>query len=155
MQMRFETRYDTWLVAVLGAVGLILLGLPLALYSTLAAHGQPIWPLIPGPVIYLLVLSATLPQYYEVREEGLFIRQGWKKTRLAYPAICELRIWNSALSAAVFSTHRLMITAVPGGQFVIAVAEQERFMAEIARRSPQLEQGTAGLKGRGGSPVWC
>jgi hypothetical protein len=66
-----------------------------------------------------------------------------------------LRIWNSALSAAVFSTHRLMITAVPGGQFVIAVAEQERFMAEIARRSPQLEQGTAGLKGRGGSPVWC
>jgi hypothetical protein len=153
--MRFETRYDTWLVTLLAAVGLILFGLPLALYSTLAAHGLPIWPLLPGPAIFVLVLFATLPQYYEVREEGLYIRQGWKKTLLSYSAICELRVWNSALSAAVFSTHRLMVTAVPGGQFVIAVAEQERFLAEIARRSPQLEESSSGLKARGGSPVLC
>ncbi len=153
--MRFKTRYDTWLVTLLAAVGLILLGLPLALYPTLAAHGQPIWPLIPGPAIYFLVLFATLPQYYEVREEGLYIRRGWKKTLLSYPAICELRVWNSALSAPVFSTHRLMVTAVPGGQFVIAVAEQERFLAEIAHRAPQLEQSSSGLKGHGGSPLWC
>jgi len=152
--MRFKTRYDTWLVTLLAAIGLILLGLPLALYSTLAAHGQPIWPLLPGPVIYLLVFSATLPQYYEVREEGLYIRQGWKGTLLPYPAISEVRVWNSALSAAVFSTHRLKVTAAPGGSFVIAVAEQERFLSEIARRSPQLEQSSSGLKGRDGSPVW-
>jgi hypothetical protein len=152
--MRFETRYDIWLVTVLGAIGLILLGLLVVVSPVLAWHGQPFWPLLPGPVIYVLVLSATLPQYYEVREDGLYIRQGWKKTLLSYPALCELRVWDSALSAAVFSTHRLMVTAVPGGQFVIAVAEQERFLAEIARRSPQLEQGSSGLKGRGGSPAW-
>lgn len=143
--MRFETRYNRWLVTLLAAVGMILLGLPLVLYFPLAAHGQPIWPLLPGPAIFIVALFATLPQYYEVREEGLFIRQGWKKTLLYYPALSELRIWNSALSAAVFSTHRLMVTATPGSQFVIAVAEQERFLTEVARRSPQLKQSPSGL----------
>jgi len=150
--MRFETRYDAWLVTVLAAVGAILLGLPLVLYPTLAAHGQPVWPLLPGLAVFVLALSATLPQYYEVREEGLYIRQGWKKRLLPYPAICELRIWNSAFSAAVLSTHRLMITAVPGGQLVIAVKQQGRFLTEVARRSPQLVESPSGLKGRGGPP---
>ena len=122
--------------------------------GVLVADGQPIWPLLPGPAIFFVVLFATLPQYYEVREEGLYIRQGWKKTLLSYPAIRELRIWNSALSAAVYSTHRLVVTAVPGGQFVIAVAEQDRFLAEIARRAPQLEQKPLGLKTPGGSATW-
>ena len=152
--MRFKTRYDKWLVTILGAIGLILFGLLVAVLPVLAMHGQAFWPLLAGPVIYLLVLSATLPQYYEVREEGLYIRQGWRKTLLFYPAISEVRVWNSALSAAVFSTHRLKVTAAPGGSFVIAVAEQERFLSEIARRSPQLEQSSSGLEGRDGSPVW-
>jgi hypothetical protein len=152
--MRFETRYDRWLVAVLIVIGLLLFGFPLALFPVLASHGQPIWPLLPGPVIYLLALSATLPQYYVLREEDLYIRQGWKKALIPYSALCELKAMNSALSAPVFSMHRLLVTAVPGGQFIIAVAEQERFLAEILRRAPQLEQGSSGLMTRGGSPAW-
>jgi hypothetical protein len=152
--MRFETRYDKWLAGVLIGIGLLLFGLPVALHSLLAVHGQPIWPLLPGPVIYLLALSVTLPQYYELREEGLYIRQGWKKALLPYSALCELCAADSVLSAPVFSTHRLQVTAVPGGLFLIAVAEQERFLAEVARRAPQLEQWPSGLKSRGGSPSW-
>jgi hypothetical protein len=150
LHMRFETRYDKWLVWVLAAVGLMLVGI----CPMLVAMGQPTWPLLPGPAIFFLVLLATLPQYYEVREEGLYIRQGWKKTLLSYPSIRELRVRNSALSAAVYSTHRLVVAAAPGGQFVIAVADQERFLAEIARRSPQLEPSPSGLVGRGESPNW-
>jgi hypothetical protein len=154
--MRFETRYDKWLAGVLIAVGLIVFGQPVAaLYFSHTGHGQPIWPLfLPGPAIYLLVLSATLPQYYELREEGLFIRQGWKKALLAYSALCEVYTVNSVLSAPVFSTHRLQVTAAPGGQFLIAVAEQERFLAEVARRAPQLEQWPSGLRIPGGTPSW-
>jgi len=153
--MRFETRYDTWLVAVLIAVGLLLFGIPLAGYSVLASRGQPVWPLLPAPAIFLLALSATLPQYYELREESLYIRQGWKKALIPYPALCSLSTMNSALSAPVFSTHRLLVTAVPGGQFLIAVAEQERFLAEVARRTPQMEQWPSGLRIPGGKPSWC
>jgi len=154
-QMRFETRYDKWLVGVLIATGLILFGLPVALYYILPASGQPVWPFFFGPVIFVFALSATLPQYYELREEGLFIRQGWKKALLPYSALCELRTADGLLSAPVFSTHRLQVTAVPGGQFLIAVAEQGRFLAEVARRTPQMEQWPSGLRTPGGKPSWC
>jgi hypothetical protein len=152
--MRFETRYDKWIVGVLIAAGLILFGLPLALYSNLMAHGQPVWTLFFGPVIFCIVLAGTLPQYYELREDGLFIRRGWKKALLPYSDLRELSTVNSTLSAPVFSTHRLLVTAAHGGRFMIAVAEQERFLAEVARRAPQLEEGPSGLKTRGSSPNW-
>jgi hypothetical protein len=154
-QMRFETRYDKWLVGVLIATGSILFGLPVGLYFNPATHGHPVWLFLFGPVIFVLALSVTLPQYYELREEGLFIRQGWKKALLAYSALGELSTADSVLSAPVFSTHRLLVTAVPGGQFLIAVADQKRFLAEVARHAPQLEQWPSGLKARGGSPSWC
>ncbi|MGA9669524.1 MAG: hypothetical protein WBQ94_09965 [Terracidiphilus sp.] len=153
--MRFETRYDKWLAGVLVATGLILFGLPVAHYSNLAVQGEPVWTLFFGPVIFVFALSATLPQYYELREEGLFIRQGWRKKLLPYSALCELCTITSLLSAPVFSAHRLQVTAAPGGQFLIAVAEQERFLAEVACRAPQLEKWPSGLKARGGSPSWC
>jgi hypothetical protein len=104
-----------------------------------------------APAVVLTALSCTLPQYYEVREDGLFIRQGRKKALLPYSALRELEAVNSPFSAPVFSTHRLQITAVPGGEFLIAVAEQERFLVEVARHAPQLEQRPSGLKTRSGS----
>ena len=152
--MRFETRYDKWLVGVLIGTGLILLGLPILCYLQHAEHGPPIWIFFFGPVIYVIAFSATLPQYYEVREEGLFIRQGWYKALLPYSALCELCAADGVLSAPVFSTHRLQVSAVPGGLFLIAVAEQEQFLAEVARRAPQLEKWPSGLRTPGGKPSW-
>jgi hypothetical protein len=148
--MRFETRYDKWLTGLLISVGVISIGVPF----DLAAHGQLMWVLFLWPVIFFFAISAALPQYYEVRENGLFIRQGWKKALLPYSAISELRIWHSALSAAVFSTHRLVITAT-SEKFVIAVAEQERFLTEVANRAPHLDQSPSGLKSRTGSHCLC
>ena len=153
--MRFRTRYEGWMVAMLIAVGLVLIAIPVLIHFSTPAHGRP--PLaifLIGPVVYALVMTATLPQYYEVREEGLFLRQGWKKTLLSYDALWELSEWNSVLSAPVFSTHRLLVNAAPGGQFVIAVAEQERFLAEVSRHAPQLEVWPSGLKAKGGQPTW-
>ena len=151
--MRFKTRYDIWLTGLLIAIGLFLFGMPVVLYFNHATHGKPIGVLFVGPAVFVFVLSATLPQYYELREDGLFIRQGWKKALLPYSSLYELSAGNSVLSAPVFSTHRLQVSAVPGGQFLIAVAEQERFLAEVALRAPQLEQWPSGLKARGGSPM--
>jgi hypothetical protein len=105
-------------------------------------------------IVLSVVFACLLPQYYEVREDGLFIRQGRKKSLLPYSALRELEAVNSPFSAPVFSTHRLQITAVPGGEFLVAVAEQERFLAEVARHAPQLEQRPSGLKTRSGSPSW-
>jgi fatty acid desaturase len=75
--MRFQTKFDRWLVSVLflsafisGAV------VPAVFFHILGANWFPILLTIFCWTIWLLALSSTLPQYYEIREDGLFIRQG-------------------------------------------------------------------------------
>jgi len=150
--MRFETRFDGWLVALIGLGCVVGCASPVIVLLQAKGQGVSSWLMLLVPVVVLFSLFACLPQYYDVREDGLFIRQGRKKVLLPYSALSELDVVNSAFSAPVFSTHRLQVTAVPGGQFLIAVAEQDRFLAEVARHAPQLEQRHSGLKTRSGSP---
>jgi len=94
--------------------------------------------------IWLLPLSFTLPQYYEIRDDGLFIRQGWKKVLIPYPSLTEVKTWRSFLSSAVFSTDRITVSAGAYKSFVIAVVEKERFFAELSTRCPQMEKKNTG-----------
>lgn len=142
--MRFETRYDAWLVVVLSVVALEMIVLPFAFYFTHVVRGAPLLLFLIGPMIMAFVFSLTLPQYYELRDDGMFIRQGWKRALLSYDALRELRAETGVLSAPVFSTRRVYVTVVPGGEWVIAVADEERFLAEVRRRAPQLRQGAGG-----------
>ena len=140
--MRFKTRYDAWLVAVLSAVALEMLVMPCAFYFTNVVQGAQMWLFLVGPVIMAFVLSLTLPQYYELRDDGMFIRQGWRRALLSYDGLRELRAETGVLSAPVFSTHRIYVTAASAGGWVIAVAEEEKFLAEVRRRAPQLQRGS-------------
>ena len=148
IKMRFKTRFDRWMVAMYAVIGLIFCSLPVLLYFPLKAQGLPIWLPFFFPVLFVLLLSLHLPQYYEFREGSLYIRQGWRKVQLPYSAILELRVWNSGLSAPVLSTHRLVVATSPGMEYVIAVDQQEQFLSEIERRSPQLERCSSGLRAR-------
>ena len=141
--MRFATRYDRWLIAVLFVVVLVNVGLPFGMYFTHALPVSQMWMFLFGPVVLALVLFATLPQYYEVRSNGLFLRQGWRKTLLPYAELRELRAEKDMLSAPVFSTRRIYVEAAHSSKWIIAVAEQERFLAEVFRRAPQLNRGGA------------
>ncbi len=140
--MRFKTRYDAWLVVVLSVVALEMIVMPCAFYFTHVVRGAPMLLFLIGPMIMAFVFSLTLPQYYELRPDGMFIRQGWKRALLSYDALRELRAKTGVLSAPVFSTHRIYITVVPADRWVIAVAEEERFLAEVRRRAPQLQRGS-------------
>ena len=58
--------------------------------SLLASTGTNLMPLWCVALLWLywaLVLSYTLPQYYEVRPEGLFIRRGWRKVLIPYAGL--------------------------------------------------------------------
>lgn len=137
--MRFETRYDGWIVTVLAAEGMLFVILPLAFYFNHVMPGGQLWLFLIGPLVMALVLFLTLPQYYEVREDGLFIRQGWRKALLPYAALREMHADDGVLSAPVFSTHRVYLSADPGRQWVLAVKEQDQFLAEVKRHAPQLK----------------
>jgi hypothetical protein len=152
--MHFKTRYDKWIVVVLGAVSLLMLAMPCVMYITASMRAGQLWMFLVGPMVMLFALSATLPQYYDVRQDGLLIRQGWKRVLLRYPNLRQLRAETGVLAAPVFSTHRIYLSAVPGGDWILAVAEQERFLDEVQARAPQLTRGPSGLQRSGSSGWW-
>jgi len=136
--MRFETRYDRWLVILL-------------IVAAVCSLVPSFLPGAPGGVrllavaICAVVIVSTLPQYYEVRSDGLFIRQGWKKRLIPYASLAGLQSMVDWRSAGVFSSQRIAIATREGKRYLIAVAEEERFLEEVARRSPQLERKSFGL----------
>jgi hypothetical protein len=137
--MRFATKFDTWLVVCLVA------GLGGSLVPAL--RGIPShWVLAPIGLIWGYLLLATLPQYYEVRPEGLFIRQGiLTKVLIPYEELTEVRASSDSRSAGVYSTDRVMVATKKPKTYVIAPVEQDRFFEEVARRAPQLERRAGGL----------
>ncbi|MFP5235022.1 MAG: PH domain-containing protein [Acidobacteriota bacterium] len=137
--MRFKTRYDGWILAVLVVAGVIQVGIPASIYLGGAVPAKWLWIFLVGPLAIGFVLWMTLPQYYDVREDGLFIRQGWRKAVLPYADLNEMRAEDGVLSAPVFSLHRIYLNTTQSGQWVIAVAEQDRFLAEVKTRAPQLK----------------
>jgi hypothetical protein len=97
------------------------------------------------PPIWLIVLAAMLPQYDEVREDVLFLRQGWRRILIPYTSLIGIQARSDSMSVPVFSTDRLLIVIRGGKRFLIAVAERERFLAEVSQPCPQLERRTQGL----------
>jgi hypothetical protein len=144
--MRFETKYDTWLVIVLGlASTLTCVVLPVVRIVAPGSHPGPLWLTLMPVVLWLIVITCTLPQYYELRANGLFIRQGWKKSLIPYASLVELQPVSDSRSAGVFSTDRILLSTLAGRQFVIAVEQEARFIAEVSKRCPQLERRPSGF----------
>jgi hypothetical protein len=139
--MRFQTKFDSWLVAVLFLSAFIsCFVVPAVFFHTLGANWFPVLLTIFCWAIWLLSLSCSLPQYYEIRGDGLFIRQGWKKVLIPYSSLTEVKSWRSCLSAAVFSTDRILVSAGAYKSFVIAVVEKDRFFVELSTRCPHLQK---------------
>lgn len=144
--MRFETRFDRWLVVMLilaAAVSCVVL--PVIRFLAPGPNPGPLWFAFTPWVIWLIVVPCALPQYYEVREDGLFLRQGWRKSLIPYASLVELQSRSDSMSAGVFSTDRILVVTKEGKRFLIAVAEDERFLTEVSERCPQLERRNFGL----------
>lgn len=146
--MRFATKVDRWLawLLVLAAIVTCLMIPGIRLFAPGAAT-TPLWLAFLPLLIWLAALTCALPQYYEVRENGLFVRQGWRKRLIPYASLLGLQPISDSRSAPVFSTDRLLVETREGN-LLIAVAEQERFLAEVSKRCPQLEHTGFGLRMR-------
>ena len=139
--MRFETRYDRWLVTLtVLAAGVTCVVVPARRFLAPGSQPAPPWLTIAMLAFWGIVLSCTLPQYYEVLESGLFLRQGWRKSLIPYASLVELQPMSDSRSSGVFSTQRILVVTREGKRFLIAVAEEERFLAEVSKRCPQLER---------------
>jgi hypothetical protein len=143
--MRFATKFDRWLVILLIGVAVLTVPLPiLGFLTNPAATGSRLRAIL-APLIWLVFLRCTLPQYYEVRADCLFIRQGWRKISLPYASLVALQPVTDYSSAPVFSTDRLVVTTRENTWFSIAPALQREFIEAVAARCPQLEHNDFGL----------
>jgi len=79
----------------------------------------------------------SFPRYYEVREDGLFMRRGSNMNLIPYESIYELSPISPSLDS--FWPNRILIMLMNGKTLSIAVTEQERFLTEIFKVCPQLE----------------
>lgn len=140
--MRFRTRYDRSLVLVLAfaAVASSVL-LPASRYYFQVAGAAPpaLWISFLPTAVWLVVLASSWPQFYEIRDDGLFVRQGWRKTLIAYNSLKDAKAVSDSRSAGVFSARRITLNTRDGKDFTIAVAEEERFLAELGKRCPRLK----------------
>ena len=95
--------------------------------------------------VWLGALSGTLPQYYEVGSDVLYLRQGWRKIRIPWASLVQLHSYSDSQSAGVFSTDRILVVTTQGKRYLIAVAEEEHFLDAVLASCPNLQRTAFGL----------
>jgi hypothetical protein len=95
--------------------------------------------LLAMPLILLLVCFKNFPEYYEVQENGLFVRQGWKKNLIPYSTI-DMLLPLAPAFRWLPPINRILVIPEKGENFVVTPSEKETFLTEISKRCPQLEQ---------------
>jgi hypothetical protein len=146
--MRFKTRVDPGFVAILVLFEMVWVAGIVRFYLIRNSHPTPpfFFPMsiITACMICGGVFAKMLPQYYEIRETGLFLRQGRTKTLIPYEFLVAVAPYSSSDRAWVFSSDRVLAVTNGGNRFVIAVAEEKRFLTELWKRCPQLNPATEG-----------
>ncbi len=142
VKLRFATRYDRWLVLSVACAAVFPFITALSMVPK-----QPVMLLVAMllAVFWIVVLVSVLPQYYQVRADGLFLRQGWRRTSIPWKLLVQMQTMQDSRSAGVFSTQRVLVVTESGKEHLIAVAEEERFLEEVLMRCPQLEKRPFGL----------
>ena len=146
--MRFNEKIDYISLSFRELSPLILVALFTVDLSFLQSHHQlryvhypfhfEFW-LLPLMFCYLtLRFCANYPHYYEFQECGLFVRQGWDKHLVPYDSFDKVLPVSHLYKHS--STKRILIISNSGGTLVIALPEQESFIADVSSRCPQLKR---------------
>lgn len=142
--MRFKTKFDRWIVCLLISLMVFAIA-PIAFLVLTGSRSVPLVLVLTPAVLGLYVLANGLPQYYEIRADGLFIRQGWRKRLFPYEAIVRCEATLHAQAGPIFSRDQIVIVTGDGQRMIIAPAEQERFLRELREHCPRLEQKAYGI----------
>jgi uncharacterized membrane protein YdbT with pleckstrin-like domain len=149
--LRFYSKVDPWLAAVLGILALTAIAVPIALY---AQGDEYAWAGLLGAAFILLILAGlVIPVYYEIEEEGLIIRSGMLRSRIRYSEIRRVVPTRSLISNPALSVDRLHLdTGSPLGPQV-SPKNKQAFLDALAVRTPHLVRQGNSLLPRSASTV--
>lgn len=137
--MKFVPRRDLWLSCViwLSVIGLVVTGI-----SPLLFEGAGLWE---GAAVMVICLGLAglfawfwMNICYELRESELFIRNGPFKLTIPYVKIIRITPTRSWLASMATSSRRLEIKYGKFDYVHISPLDQERFLQELKRLSPEI-----------------
>lgn len=135
--MRYRSKIDWWLAAIIVSLPLVLLVLAAALVlvgETEAALGIGLALL----AVIGVYVAVVWPVEYILEADALVVRFGLVRSRIPYSSIRSVRATRIPIASPALSLDRLAIDASRGLPVIIAPADRERFVAELAARAPQI-----------------
>jgi len=130
--MRFATKFDRRIAAGVILIAMLTLGLAARGWLILDRTGPA--PLLGVSALWLYAVLSMLPQYYELREDGLFLRLGVaRKALIPYASLVNVQPEKSTRAAGVFSVDRIRIATSEPRTFLRA--KRPRAIQRENRRS--------------------
>ncbi len=139
--LRYYSKKDSWLLALIGAV--LLLPLALAIYDLFQGDIDGLSSLFFGIAVPGTLLLLTYPLYYDLTPTALEVRGGiLVNQQIPLSAVQEVVPTRNPLSAPAWSLDRLRVNyeTEDGESFMlISPTDKTGFMAELTRRDGGLE----------------
>ena len=137
--MRFESKRDLWIVLLLRAIPVVVLGA--VTYAWYQSHADLSGP-IAGAIILLVaelflfewILRST---YYVIEGDTLVIRSGFIGWRVPIREITSVTPTRNALSSPALSLDRLRVQ-YGTKTILISPEDSERFLAALRRVNPAI-----------------
>lgn len=139
MHLRFASRIDAWLIALLALSLLALLPCLVLLFAS-----ATVWPvrlllaltLLPGVALLLWVPLAT---DYQVQSGDLLIRSGPWRWRVPVQQISRITPTRNIMSAPALSLKRLCIAHGRFGQVLISPSDQRGLVQALLTLNPAID----------------
>jgi len=143
--MRFKSRLSPWRV-LFTVLFFIVFVSPFLLRPSIPLS----WPFLLWALLWGASFPLSLPQYAEFRDDGLFLRRGWRSFLIPYASLIAVRRTTTMPLAPfyLFSSEPIHLLAQAKKRFTVTVADEADFLAEIMMRCPQLERWNFGLRRR-------
>ena len=139
----YASKKDWWLMVIIAASGLALVGAAAYQVSTSGLTHPASWILLLSLLFYLAVVFIfAYPVSYELRPPDLLIRAGLTRSRITLSSITAVSPTRDPTSAPALSLDRLRIDYLKKGKLTFAlVSPQDKaaFLTNLAQATDGLE----------------
>lgn len=137
MELRFKSKVDLWLAAVVGVAVVTMIGAAIG-----AAFATGVWGVLLILVPVALIILVSAPVSYTLGQASLVVRSGIIKWEIAYTDIANVRPTRSPLSSPAWSLDRLEIS-FKRTTLLISPVDRETFLQELLARVHAANEGSA------------
>jgi membrane protein YdbS with pleckstrin-like domain len=132
--LRYRTKVDTWLVAVLAGALMLPIAIGVVGYLQTGASAAMWLPLGIAGLVVIIVCLLAVPTYYEVTPDRLLICSGFLRWEVPRADIVSITPTTNPLSSPAWSLDRLEITWTRQGSvrsILISPQRREEFLREM------------------------